>query len=243
MTTLNDCTLPLRQKDVCVTSKFRDIPIQFSDFLSFREFLRFRLARSERNAVFWLASANPLRRQSSRTRTQPFTSSARLSHCSGWWVGAGAGMAKIGWKAKNFPRYHERKKETKKTTHSLSYFWKCFFKMLFPNSFVLASLSLCWRREGVCGGALVIKRASGGRWRWAHYSYCHCRNAQFPSSYWGTQRERERVCVCACAPNGDDNWSPCSISLTHSFLPHTLWQYCSETRVSKTEVYLRRIKW
>ena len=210
-------------------------------FLSFREFRRFRLARSERNAGFWLASANPLRRQSSRTRTQPFTSSARLSHYSG--VGAGAGVAKRGWKPKKLPTIPWRKERIEETI-SLSYFWKCFFKMLFPNSFVLASLSLRWRREGVCGGALVIKKE-----RLEDEDEPTTTTAipvtlnflQVIEEHKG--RERESVCVCACAPNGDDNWNSCSISLTHSFLPHTLWQYCSETRVSKTEVYLRRIKW
>jgi hypothetical protein len=58
----------------------------------------------------------------------------------------GAGVAKRGWKQKTS---HDIKKERKNRRNHLSltpYFWKCFFKMLFPNSFVLESLSLLKRR-------------------------------------------------------------------------------------------------
>ena len=149
MTTLNDCTLPLRQKDVCVTSKFRDIPIQFSDFLSFREFLRFRLARSERNAGFWLASANPLRRQSSRTRTQPFTSSARLSHYSGWRGGCRGGGGKNRMEGKKLPTIPWKKERNEKNNSLSLLFLEMFLQNVIPE-FFCSSISLSLLKKRGC---------------------------------------------------------------------------------------------
>ncbi len=136
-----------KTEDVCVTSKFSGTLTFNSRIFIFPKIsttLIGWIATERRLLIGWRQHSPPLELANSRTfhfLGQTF----KLFRMERGGL-PGAGVAKRGWKQKTS---HDIKKERKNRRNHLSltpYFWKCFFKMLFPNSFVLESLSLLKRR-------------------------------------------------------------------------------------------------